>query len=156
MPKLRRQNFCYSFKDKIPLKLRWAPGVAGARRNPGREDGSRWNSSSFLSPADVDGHPEDGWGDSNIEVIIDDLSSKREDEGPQPMIVSLLDIAQPAKVKGITSEFEVVKTRRVIALEDVRDGGPYADEDWERIYDEEILYKEPRTYSAVLASNDSC
>lgn len=87
------------------MKLRWAPGVAGARRNPGREDGSRWNSSSFMSPADVDGHAEDGWSDSETEVlqeIIDSLPIKGEyGYEDRPMVVSLLDIARPAKAKGI-------------------------------------------------------
>lgn len=57
---------------------------------------------------------------------------------------------------GIAKDFEVVDTpRRVIILEDARDSEPstYADEDWERIYDEsdgETQYKKYRTYSAVL------
>lgn len=55
-----------------------------------------------MSPADVDGHPEDRWGDSEIEIlqeIIDSLSGEGEYKG-RPMTVSLIDIARPAKAKG--------------------------------------------------------
>lgn len=57
-----------------------------------------------MSPAAVDGHPEDVWIDSGAEYlqeIIDGLSREAEcNYECQPMTVSLLDIARPAKVKG--------------------------------------------------------
>jgi len=119
MPKLRRQRFCHrpqkvrikdfdlcpqfnnDNKDNIPLRLRWAPGVAGARRNPGREDRLRWNSSSFVSSADIDGYLEDSWCDTEIEVLHELIGLSNEDKQErQEMSVALLDIARPAKVKG--------------------------------------------------------
>jgi hypothetical protein len=86
----------------MPLRLRWADGVAGSRRNPGREDKFTWNSSFFISPADIDGYPDDIVSDDDHEIlrqIVEDTCSRDECE-LRPMLVSLLDIARPAKAKG--------------------------------------------------------
>lgn len=92
-------------QDKIPLKLRGiSRGFAGSPRNAGRKDGSRWNGKSFISPADVDGHPDTDKSEDDEDMtfilqMIDDLSA-RESIQNRRMSISLLDIARPAKAKG--------------------------------------------------------
>jgi len=138
------------------LRLRWTPGLAGSRRNPGREDGTQWNGSSFMSPADVDGYPEDTTSDNEIvlQQIIEDLTTECEYER-RPMSVLLVDIARPAKAKGIAKDFEIVETpRRVVALHDEEGEWWESDEDWESVYAEETRHIERRTYSEVLRGND--
>ena len=140
MPKLRRQNYWHNpqkrnavstkyplahrplreyvardilmmYQDNIPLRLRWNPGLAGSRRNPGREDGFQWNADYFLSPADVDGNPNEAVSDCEIDIlqqIIEDISTGDEYE-PQRMSVSLLDIARPAKAKGTNPAHQEIK-----------------------------------------------
>jgi hypothetical protein len=91
----------------MPLHLRWANGVAGSRRNPGREDRFTWNSSFFISPGDIDGYPDETEPESEIDVIqqiIEDLCTT-DRRHCQPMSVSLFDIARPAKVKGTNAVF---------------------------------------------------
>jgi hypothetical protein len=91
----------------MPLHLRSANGVAGSRRNPGREDKFTWNSSFFISPADIDGYPDDIMSDFEDEIlrqIIQDICNEDEPER-RPISVSLIDIAvaRPAKAKGINT-----------------------------------------------------
>jgi len=163
MPKLRRQNYWHNPQkrnaDNIPLRLRWNPGLAGSRRNPGREDGFQWNADHFLSPADVDGNPNEAVSDCEIDIlqqIIEDISTGDEYE-PQRMSVSLLDIARPAKAKGVAKDFEIIETPiRVVALEEEEAEWPDVDEDeWESIYAVETQHMQQRTYSEVLRGKNT-
>ncbi|CAK5284807.1 unnamed protein product [Mycena citricolor] len=73
------------------------------RRNPGRMDGMRWNGDSFVSPPQVDGEEvsSDLEDDGASEWAAGVADGKRaEGSLPQPMVVSLLDIARPAKPRG--------------------------------------------------------
>ena len=70
-----------------------------------------------MSPADVDGYPDDTAPDSEIEIllqIIQDLSTEGEYEH-QPMSVSLVDIARPAKAKG-THTTQTPKTKEIVFI----------------------------------------
>ncbi|KAJ7260569.1 hypothetical protein C8J57DRAFT_1337558 [Mycena rebaudengoi] len=87
------------------------------RRNPGRMDGFRWNGDSFVCAEQVD----DGLAPSraDIEESVDTPGERVVGEGR--MVVSLLDIARPAKARrrGAAKKFVVVPTvQRVVALED--------------------------------------
>ncbi|KAJ7925388.1 hypothetical protein B0H13DRAFT_2314602 [Mycena leptocephala] len=87
--------------------------VGTIRRNYGRMDGVRWNGASFVCGRQVDGDD------------LDAVSEEREDdvsESPDrrtPLVMSLLDIARPAKRRGVAKKSEVLPTiRRVIELDD--------------------------------------
>jgi len=166
MPKSRRAALRKRISkndDAIPrdCKLRYTPGLAGTRRNPGKEDGLIWNGSSFLSPANVDGvyhddASEDDVEDEILQQIIDRITlAESEERGP--ISVSLVDIARPEKVraKGVAREFELIKTpRRVIVLEEEDPSSLTDEDDWESLFAEEAPRKERRPYSAVLRGND--
>ena len=90
--------------DSLPQDWPWKipKPVGNIRRNPGRMDGVSWNGSSFIcaqkvddgSPPreeDVDDHATD-FDDTTVEQTTDDR-----------MVVSLLDIARPAKPKGTST-----------------------------------------------------
>lgn len=68
------------------------------RRNPGRMDGVLWNGDSFICANKVD-EPAGGNATSDFE---DDSESDGEESAPRrtDVVVTLLDIARPAKVKG--------------------------------------------------------
>ncbi|KXN88960.1 hypothetical protein AN958_06522 [Leucoagaricus sp. SymC.cos] len=67
------------------------------------------------------------------------------------VMIDLMAIARPAKVKGIAKEFEVVKrVKNVIALEDNISELDLYEDDWEEI-DYDNGFKEKRTYSAALS-----
>ncbi|KAJ7605115.1 hypothetical protein DFH06DRAFT_1253263 [Mycena polygramma] len=88
------------------------------RRNPGRMDGVQWNGDSFVCARQVDGdgpraHDVGAWEEDDS-VVSDE---KRADD--TPMVISLLDIARPAKRRGVARKYEVLPTiPRVIELED--------------------------------------
>ncbi|KAJ7127256.1 hypothetical protein C8R43DRAFT_1074931 [Mycena crocata] len=86
------------------------------RRNPGRMDGVQWNGDSFVCARQVDGvHDENGWDAEEQE----DAVYSEEQRPEAQMVVSLLDIARPAKRRGVAKKFEVLPTvQRVIELED--------------------------------------
>lgn len=92
-------------QDKIPrdLRLRKTTGVSGTRRNPGREDGVTWsNGDTFISPADVDGYPDEAIWDEQLDVldeIIRDLPNG-EETAREPIMIELEEIAKHAKTKG--------------------------------------------------------
>jgi hypothetical protein len=70
--------------------------VGSIRRNYGRMDGVRWNGASFLCARQVDGDELD----AVYEEREDDVS-----ESPDrrtPLVISLLDIARPAKRRGVS------------------------------------------------------
>ncbi|KAF8965758.1 hypothetical protein BDZ97DRAFT_1757040 [Flammula alnicola] len=136
------------------------------RRNPGRShDGPMggWNSSEFVSPAQVD----DGALSVNDEDVYDfkvdfDSSPEAEFRHHTDMSVSILDIARPAKGKGVAKDFQVVRNmRNVVVLpeeefeiweDDVFERSLW-DDDWEQIYDEQRVDTRP-SYSSVLRGND--
>src|SRR6266481_1638008 len=81
-------------------QLRYYPGRAGTRRNPGRMDKFEYNGSWFICPVDVDGRHDDPENDASWEVV--DSKDTWTHEGSrtsQPIVVSLLEIARPAKEK---------------------------------------------------------
>ncbi|KAJ7183950.1 hypothetical protein C8R46DRAFT_1344600 [Mycena filopes] len=98
------------------------------RRNPGRMDGVRWNGDSFVSPPAVDGDAG-AWDDDEREPS----AATDERRAPtEPMVVSLLDIARPAKRRGVAKKYVVLPTiRRVMDLEDSDDVHSEQWEQWE-------------------------
>ncbi|KAJ6601726.1 hypothetical protein DFH09DRAFT_1301926 [Mycena vulgaris] len=90
------------------------------RRNPGRMDGVQWNGDSFVCARQVDGdlsrvHDVGAWDAEDHES-----GPLPEEQGREErMVVSLLDMARPAKRRGVAKKYEVLPTiRRVIELED--------------------------------------
>ncbi|KAJ3933464.1 MAG: hypothetical protein NXY57DRAFT_998688 [Lentinula lateritia] len=139
---------------KLSLSCLPVPRVSGTtRRNPGRMDGVQWKSDSFLCPERVDGF-ESFYGDSGAYemkeeecCMNDDRWSNRTSE--RIHTISLLDIARPAKSKGIAKEYEVVKgVRQVIFLDDEEVCQEEQWEEWEEIY--EPGDTEKPTYADVL------
>ncbi|KAF9444540.1 hypothetical protein P691DRAFT_807194 [Macrolepiota fuliginosa MF-IS2] len=67
------------------------------------------------------------------------------------IVIDLMAIAKPAKVKGIAKEFEVVKRiKDVIVLEDHVEDNDFDGDGWEAVnYD--VGCTEKRTYSAALS-----
>lgn len=138
-------------------------------------DGVRWNGKSFICAVAVD--------DGTImttEDDVDDYAADFDDWVPEQQarsvtVISLMDMARPAKLKGawssligrsidaktlcvshsgIAKEFEVVEgVERVIALDEgVSEEGWQEDEDWEKIPGITFL-GDTETYSDVLRSN---
>ncbi|KAF8214887.1 hypothetical protein K438DRAFT_765010 [Mycena galopus ATCC 62051] len=106
-------------------------------RNPGRRDGFRWNSSTFLCPASVDGFrpdprnataaaPYEDCTAADLEERDSRVCLKANAEYEQLLVlplprheVALMDIARYAKLKGVAKEFEVLDApRRVIVLDE--------------------------------------
>lgn len=69
--------------------------AAAVRRNPGRMDGSRWNGRTFICSREVD----DGMSHFESEDHLDD-EGYHEWAPEGRLVVSLLDIARPAKLRG--------------------------------------------------------
>ncbi|KAJ7141948.1 hypothetical protein C8R43DRAFT_1131257 [Mycena crocata] len=92
------------------------------RRNPGRMDGVQWNGDSFVCARQVDGdkvHDEHvAWDAEEQEdsVQVEEVEDRR----PQThIVVSLLDIARPAKRRGAAKKSQSVPTlRRMIEFDD--------------------------------------
>ncbi|KAF8797552.1 hypothetical protein BYT27DRAFT_7179180 [Phlegmacium glaucopus] len=128
----------------------------GEHRSRSRLEGMQWNSKSFLSGTEVDDgelfiREEDVY---NFKIDFIDTSNTRRHH--TDMTISLLDIARPAKRKGVAKDFEVVqKVRNVIALEDDDEGLEYQweDDEWEQIPEEQ--HTEPRSYASVLKGNET-
>ncbi|KAJ7451284.1 hypothetical protein B0H11DRAFT_316018 [Mycena galericulata] len=104
--------------------------VGIVRRNPGRMDGVQWNGDSFVCARQVDGDV------SRVHDVVAVDAEEQDDEllfeqRPQEgrLVVSLLDIARPAKRRGVAKKYEVLPTvRRVIEL----DGDNTHSEQWEQ------------------------
>lgn len=82
-----------------------------------------------------------------------DYLDARDTVEPEPrrtVVVDLMAMAKPAKVKGVAKDFEIVKrVKDVIALEDGISDFDLDEDDWEELgYDED--FKDRRTYSAAL------
>jgi len=127
------------------------------RQHPGRR-GMQWNSSAFISGSDVDDgelfiRDEDVY-DFRIDFNLIDSYDTSNTTHHSDMMVSLLDIARPAKQKGAAKDFEVVqKLRNVIVLEDSGLEYQWDDDEWEHIYDERLA--EERSYSSVLRGKET-
>ncbi|KAF8172616.1 hypothetical protein K438DRAFT_1851428 [Mycena galopus ATCC 62051] len=99
------------------------------RRNPGRMDGVQWNGDSFVCTRQVDG---DEPGRALNAVDQEDAGNEPSDEQRPPMVVSLLDIARPAKRRGPAKKYQVLpRVQHVIELEDGTQSELWEDE-WER------------------------
>jgi len=71
------------------------------------------------------------------------------DEKMDHPVIDLMAMAKPAKVKGVAKDFEFVKVKNVIVLEDQDTENDFGEE-WETIdFDEGTPVK--RTYSAALS-----
>jgi len=129
-------------------------GLPGRGRSNGqgqvRKPGVEWNNSDEI---------DDG-RDEALDVSEDEKERVRNDEPIENspsggQVVDLLDIARPAKSKGIAREFEVVQgSPRVIALPDEPRVPAIMDEDWENIDSEGSEDMDQRkSYSAVVRDN---
>ncbi|KAJ4473161.1 hypothetical protein J3R30DRAFT_3515299 [Lentinula aciculospora] len=145
--------------EEVSLSCLPAPRASGTtRRNPGRMDGVQWKSNSFICPEHVDG--SEPYDDETYEVekghSEEDLTNDERRESSERLhIISLLDIARPAKSKGPAKEYEIVKSvRQVIFLDDEPS---YLGEEWEDIQefnDDARETQQQLTYAAVLQSKD--
>lgn len=73
------------------------------RRNPGRMDGVRWNGDQFICNSRVEGDSYSYDIESNVETDADEQEGAEEtSRGVRSAapVVSLMDIARPAKRKG--------------------------------------------------------
>jgi hypothetical protein len=119
-------------------------------------DGTQWNGSAFISGPKVD----DGELFVHEEDVYDfktDFTDTHDTSHHTDTTISLLDIARPAKPKGVAKHFEVVqKVRDVIVLEDDFEGleHQWEDDEWDQIYEERHA-EEPRSYSSVLRGNET-
>ncbi|KAF8233664.1 hypothetical protein L208DRAFT_1395398 [Tricholoma matsutake] len=140
------------------------------RRNPGRMDGRTWQGSTFICSRRIDCDYDDMECDAEYDErpSTPDFGVSLGDRDPM-VIHSLLDIARPAKQRGVTKGFEIIqRVRDVITLEDDDDdcGSVNDDEGWseddlaqwreedEDDYEWEELYRDerekPKTYVAAL------
>ncbi|KAF7326794.1 hypothetical protein MSAN_02498900 [Mycena sanguinolenta] len=90
--------------------------VGIVRRNPGRMDGVQWNGDSFVCARQVDGDTP------NVEVEDEgtrtEAGSDEQRPRGEPMVISLLDIARPAKRRGLAKKYQIVpRIGRVIEIE---------------------------------------
>ncbi|KAF8652867.1 hypothetical protein AX16_004116 [Volvariella volvacea WC 439] len=131
--------------------------IGTARRNPGRMDGVQWNGQSFVSPRQVNGDVDDLEHDEELERYLYKRDSSRaeskmpdylpREEEASRHVISLWDIAKPAKPRGSNKDYEVVRgVRQVIALDDDNESFAFGSEldyvedwdedDWESLFNE--------------------
>jgi len=145
------------------LATKKVPKAAGVvRRNPGRMDGMRWNGDSFICVANVDGDNAPQLEDEVLQDARHALAgAERTPANKRPAVLaSLLDIAKPAKAKGVAKQFEVVDAvSKIIALDDddaqteCWELDIERDEEWEDLYEseeEESDGSDRQTYAAAL------
>ncbi|KAF8064846.1 hypothetical protein FPV67DRAFT_1500396 [Lyophyllum atratum] len=145
-------------KQKDPI----APGMG--RRTHAKMDQTYWNGRAFVqngddtieSPYCVEGPDCDVCAYEYMPPYVTDDRGQAPDS---PTLISLLDIAKPAKAKGLAKEFEVVDSvTRVIAFEDDEwpdDWGYQEDdidwEEWNEAYEEVAqASKKQVSYSDVV------
>ncbi|KAJ7626069.1 hypothetical protein FB45DRAFT_922888 [Roridomyces roridus] len=87
------------------------------RRNPGRMDGVQWNGDSFVCASQVDG--------DDVKVEVTGVEEQDEDLAAEmrvpeeKVVVSLMDIARPAKRRGTAKKYVVLPAiRRVKSFND--------------------------------------
>ncbi|KAF7375795.1 Peptide hydrolase [Mycena sanguinolenta] len=99
------------------------------RRNPGRMDGVQWNGDSFVCARQVDGDTPNA--EVEDEGTRTEAGSDEQRPRDEPMVISLLDIARPAKRRGLAKKYQIVpRIGRVIEIEDGTQSEQW--EDWER------------------------
>ncbi|KAF9077324.1 hypothetical protein BDP27DRAFT_1312202 [Rhodocollybia butyracea] len=160
-----------SHKDAVIMSLPFLPVPkevdtrrrSGSSGETGRKDGKRWKATSFICGERVDGL------DSYHEHDTDEGERYTEEKyaaesgcnhtAKTEHVVFILDIAKPAKPKGIAKDFEVVEgVRKVIFLDDEGDWGRFSEEDeweeWEKIYSDsetsDVQEVKRPAYSTVL------
>lgn len=137
-----------------------------SRRNPGRMDGVQYRASYFICANQIDDpamelseDEYDEGSEDEDDAVLDDLfyeSGSEQEVEEDKKVVSLLDMARPAKQKGssvalrprlcrpnafgagVAKEFEFVQGMdRVIALEDEKEAEleDSEEDEWEVIYD---------------------
>ncbi|KAJ7197908.1 hypothetical protein GGX14DRAFT_700160 [Mycena pura] len=114
----------------------------GGRRNPGRMDGVTWNGDSFVSPGHVDGdvkRPHTAYEFGTYDAA-DELHAEYADDGEvarpdKERVVSLLDMARPAKRKGAAKYVILPNVPRVVHLESDDDGESEQFEQWDEVSD---------------------
>jgi len=146
-------------KPKDPV----APGMG--RRTHASMDQTYWNGRAFVCGGNdtVDGPYCVEGPDCDVCAVENMPPYVLDDRGQAPtshVLSSLLDIAKPAKAKGVAKEFEVVDSvTRVIAFED--EEGPaewgyeamhdFDWEEWDKVYEEGKQGSEKKaSYSAVV------
>lgn len=115
----------------------------GGRRNPGRMDGVTWNGDSFVSPGHIDGdvkRPHTAYEFGTCDAA-DELHAEYADEEDvakpdKERVVSLLDMARPARRKGAAKKYVILPTvPRVVHLESDDDGESEQFEQWDEVSD---------------------
>ncbi|KAF5373494.1 hypothetical protein D9615_009431 [Tricholomella constricta] len=147
-------------RKKLQKPKEVAPGMG--RRAHGTMTETYWNGREFIH---IDHESEDtpGYEICNAEYKRPLYVSGEDGQAPcAPVLASLLDIARPAKAKGIAKEFEMVDSvAKVIAFEDEEEwpvGHGYENEDeidwdeWGEAYEEWSPKK--ASYSAVVEGKD--
>jgi len=110
-----------------------------------RKPGVEWNHADDID----DGLDEALEVDEEDVTRTDETVEKRSPSGGQ--VIDLLDIARPAKPKGIAKEFEIVQgSPRIVALPDEPLVPAVKEEDWEDINSEDIVDAR-KSYSAVVS-----
>ncbi|KAK7038620.1 peptide hydrolase [Favolaschia claudopus] len=115
------------------------PVGSTTRRNPGRMDGVQWNGDSFVCRRQIDGD-ESTPTDPSAEVAIwEPIAGAAGDEEKrreynEPMVVSLMDIARPAKQRGkagkLSKKHKAIQ--RILDLESINDNrSERSEEEWE-------------------------
>lgn len=91
------------------------------RRNPGRMDGVQWNGDSFVCARQVDGDvTRVRIHDSvDVEEQEDDLVAEHRPHD-EPLVISLLDIARPAKRRGEQTSTNVHSFVVLITTQELR------------------------------------
>ncbi|KAK6984774.1 peptide hydrolase [Favolaschia claudopus] len=95
-------------KDEEEGKKFHRPGGSMQRRNPGRMDGVQWNGDSFVCTRQIDGDEPVTTSAPSVGLIFarewesgfGDEASEEKRSYNEPMVVSLMDIARPAKRRG--------------------------------------------------------
>jgi len=132
-----------------PPKSPKSPLPGRSRSHGIRKPGLEWNNADEID----DGLDEalENSDDEKEGVKPGEEVEKKSPSGGQ--VIDLLDIARPAKPKGIAKEFEVVQgSPCIVALPDEPLGPAARDEDWEDIDSEDV---DPRkSYSAVVRETD--
>jgi hypothetical protein len=158
-PKVAKQ-----LAQKVVYGIKAEKNSGLVRRNPGRMDGVQWRGASFTCPNRVDDsheRPDSPYDDDDDEsdFEVDFEPSQRGVHSNQTLearvyTISLMDIAKPAKPRGIAKQFEVIDSvPRVIALDDEPEEWGADWEDVEPDTKPSTVHNSPRqTYSAVLAS----
>ncbi|KAF9531269.1 hypothetical protein CPB83DRAFT_849669 [Crepidotus variabilis] len=152
-------------KKKAALKEKpeGAPSTETERRNPGRSDGDRWKGSQFITGKQIgDQHSEFYDSEDDQNELYDNTSDLK--GGSAPM-VNILDLAKPAKRRGVAKHFELIpKTKRVLSLASTHEGDDFDlvsnestswldDDTWEdldNLYDHDAREEAMVTYSDVL------